>query len=246
MFRLVGYKQIWSFDFPVLLSFDSTKMKLLIYGVASWTGLITPVVSIFSVSCMKVCLRWTGMGLQGICLGVMDRFVWIWYGSPGNWSMPSKSSGYCSLICSFDLMILIFFGVSSWGIMGSEVVIMDSEFEFGWTSFMPCCCCVDVDCACMSFLGYSAALDMRFALGESTQAGVLYLEIVIERLPLITGGHCLLPLQCSSLLLQVVLCLCLTCNSCKHVNHYQWGWLNVLSILQYQYHSLLIWMYEHH
>ena len=65
------------------------------------------------------------------------------------WSMPSKSSGYCSLISSFDLMILIFF---SWGIMGLEVVIMDVEFEFGWTSFMPCCC-VDVDCACISFLG---------------------------------------------------------------------------------------------
>ena len=67
--------------------------------------------------------------------------------------MPSKSSEYCSLICSFDLMILIFFGVSSWGIMGFGVVIMDSEFEFGWTSCMPCYCRVDVDCACISILG---------------------------------------------------------------------------------------------
>ena len=66
--------------------------------------------------------------------------------------MPLKSSGYCSPICSFDLTILIFFSVSSQGIMGLEVVIMDSEFEFGWTSFM-LCCCVDVDCACISFLG---------------------------------------------------------------------------------------------
>ena len=67
--------------------------------------------------------------------------------------MSLKSSGYCSLICSFDLTILIFFGVSSQGIMGLEVVIMDSEFEFGWISFMPSCCCADVDCACISFLG---------------------------------------------------------------------------------------------
>ena len=33
------------------------------------------VVSIFSISCLKVCFRWTGMGLQGVCLGVMDGFV---------------------------------------------------------------------------------------------------------------------------------------------------------------------------
>ena len=136
-FRLVGSRQIWSFDFPVLLSFDSTKMKLLIHVVASWTGLITPVVSIFSIPCLEVCLRLTGMGLQGVCLDVMEGFVWIWYGSPGNQPMPSKSSGYCSLICSFDLTILIFFGVSSQHIMGLEVVIMDYEFEFGWTSCLP-------------------------------------------------------------------------------------------------------------
>ena len=33
LFRLVGSRQIWSFGFPVLLSLDSTKMKLLIHGV---------------------------------------------------------------------------------------------------------------------------------------------------------------------------------------------------------------------
>ena len=60
--------------------------------------------------------------------------------------MPWKSSGYCSLICAFDLMILIFLGVPSWGMMGLE-------FEVGWTSFTSCYCCVDVDCACISFLG---------------------------------------------------------------------------------------------
>ena len=75
LFRLVGSRQIRSFGFPVLLSFDYTKMKLLIHGVASWTSLITPVVSIFSISYLKVCLQWTGMGLQSVCLGVMDGFV---------------------------------------------------------------------------------------------------------------------------------------------------------------------------
>ena len=69
--------------------------------------------------------------------------------------MPSRSSGYCALICSFDLMILIFFGVSSQGSIGLEVVIKDSESG----------CCVDPDCA----------------------------EVVIERLSLMTAGHCLLP-----------------------------------------------------
>ena len=63
LFRLVGSKQMQSFGFPVLLSCDSTKMELLIHGVTSWTGLVTPAVSIFSISCLKVCLRWTGMGL---------------------------------------------------------------------------------------------------------------------------------------------------------------------------------------
>ena len=57
--------------------------------------------------------------------------------------MPLKSSGYCSWICSFVLMILIFFGVSSQGSIGLEVVIKDCEFG----------CCVDADSVCISFLG---------------------------------------------------------------------------------------------
>ena len=75
LFKLVTSKQMQNLDFPVLLSFDSTKMKLLIHGVASWTGLITPAVSIYSIPCLKFCFRWTGMGLQSVCLGVMDGFV---------------------------------------------------------------------------------------------------------------------------------------------------------------------------
>ena len=96
-----------------------------------------------SVGCLFRCNGW-------ICMDM----IWLTWES----AMPLKSSGYCSLICSFDLMILTFdlmiltfFSVSSQGIMGLEVVIMDSEFEFGLTSFMLCCHCVDIDCACISF-----------------------------------------------------------------------------------------------
>ena len=75
LFGLVGSTQKQSFGFPVFCLCHSTKMKLLIHGVAFLTGLITPAVSIFSISCLKVCLRWTCMGLQAVCLGVMDGFV---------------------------------------------------------------------------------------------------------------------------------------------------------------------------
>ena len=57
LFKLVGSKQIQSFSLPLLLSVDSTKMKLFIHGVASWTGLMTLAASIFSVSCQKVCFK---------------------------------------------------------------------------------------------------------------------------------------------------------------------------------------------
>ena len=120
LFRLVGSKQIQSFGLSVFLFVDSTKTKLLIHGVASWTGLITLTVSIFSISCLKICFRSTGMGLQGVCLGVIDGFVWIWYGSPGKQPMPLKSSGYCSWICSFvlddsDFLLCVFSGKYRFG-----------------------------------------------------------------------------------------------------------------------------------
>ena len=109
----------------------------------------------FLISCLKVCFKWTEMGLQGVCLGVMDGLVWIWYGSPWNWPMPLKSSGYCSWIWSFDFTILTLLGVFSWGTVEVEVGWMDVEF----------CCCRNVDCACISLLGWSAVLDMSVALG---------------------------------------------------------------------------------
>ena len=57
LFKLVGFKQIQSFGLPVLVSVDSTKTKLFIHGVTSWTDMVTLAVSIFSISCQKVCLR---------------------------------------------------------------------------------------------------------------------------------------------------------------------------------------------
>ena len=57
LFKFVRSKQIQSLGLPLLLSVDSTKMKLFFHGVASWTGLMTPVASIFSVSFRKVCFK---------------------------------------------------------------------------------------------------------------------------------------------------------------------------------------------
>ena len=47
LFKLVWSKQIQSLSLPLLLSVDSTKTKLFIHGVASWTGLMTQVASMF-------------------------------------------------------------------------------------------------------------------------------------------------------------------------------------------------------
>ena len=156
LLRLVGSRQIHSLGFPVLLSFVSTNTKPLIHGVASWTGLITPALSILSISCLKVSLRYTGMGLQGVCFGVTDGSEWMWYGSPGNLPIPSKSSGYSSLICSLVLTILIFFAVSPYCIMGPFCAIMYpwlANTDPDWAASVLCCCFMDPDCACISFLG---------------------------------------------------------------------------------------------
>ena len=87
------------------------------------------------------------MDLQGVCFGVMDASVQMWYDSSGNLPIPSKSSGYCSLICFLVLTILIFL-VVSYCIMGLELATTDPE----GASSVPCCCFMDTDCACTSFL----------------------------------------------------------------------------------------------
>ena len=64
LFILVGSKQILNFKFPSL-SFPSTSTKLLIHGVASWTGFRTPTLSILWISCWKASFKCTRIGLQG-------------------------------------------------------------------------------------------------------------------------------------------------------------------------------------
>ena len=99
LFRFVGSKQMCSFKLPSLfLLYTST--KLLIQGVASCTGLSTPVSSILSTSCLNASLRWTGIGWQGVCLGVTLGSICIWYGGPGKLPIPSKTSGYTHRIWS--------------------------------------------------------------------------------------------------------------------------------------------------
>ena len=232
LFQLVGSKQIWSFGLPVLLSVDSNKVKLFIHGVASWTGLMTPAASIFSISCQKVCSKWTGMGLQGVYLGVMDGLTWIWYGSPGNQPMPLKSSGYSSWICSSDFTILTLLGVFSWGTVEVEVGRMDVEF----------CCCGNVDCACISLLGWLAALDMSITLGEDTLIWVWHWEVVVRKLFLMTREHYLLPLQHRIPLWWDVLWLCLACR--RYIC--QWDQLSVLYTLWDLYCSLPILLFADH
>ena len=90
---------------------------------------MTPTLSILLISYLKVSLRCTGMGLQGVCFGVTCGSVQMWYGSPGNQPIPSNSSGYFSLICSLVLTILVFFAVSSCCIMGPFHTIMGLELS---------------------------------------------------------------------------------------------------------------------
>ena len=156
LLRLVWSRQMCSLDFPVLLSFVSTNMKTLMHGIASWTGLIPQALSILLISYLKVSLRYTSIGLQGVWFCEMGGSALMWYGSPGNLPIPSKSSGYCSLICSLVLTILIFLGVSSHCIMGLLCAIIGPELatvDPKWASSVPCYCFMDSDSTCTSFLG---------------------------------------------------------------------------------------------
>ena len=88
LLRLVGPRQLCSLGFPVLLTFVFANTRILIHGVALWTGFMTPALSILSISCLKISLRCTLMGLWGVCFSVTDGSVWMLYGLPGNLSIP--------------------------------------------------------------------------------------------------------------------------------------------------------------
>ena len=78
--------------------------------------------------------------------------------------------------------------------------------DFIYTLLLLCRCrlCMYLLFRIISCTGYESHL-----VGD-TQVWVLHPGVVTGKLSLMTGGHCLLPLQCKSLLLQVALCLCLT------------------------------------
>ena len=66
-------------------------------AVNPWGGFMywlqNPTFSILSFSCLKAFFKCTGICLQGVCLGVIIGSSCIWYGGPGDHSIPSKTSG---------------------------------------------------------------------------------------------------------------------------------------------------------
>ena len=81
LLRLVGSRHILSLRYPCL-SLSSTNTKLLIQGVAWFTGFKTSTCNILSISFLKASFEWTGIGWQGVCFGVSLGSTWIWYGIP--------------------------------------------------------------------------------------------------------------------------------------------------------------------
>ena len=69
LFKFVGSKHMHSLRFPNL-SLPSTKMKLLIQGVALSTGTSTPACSILFNSCWNISFKCIGIGWQGVYLEV--------------------------------------------------------------------------------------------------------------------------------------------------------------------------------
>ena len=96
LFRLVRFRQILSFKLPDL-SLPSTSTKLLIQGVASWTGFSTPACNILSTSCLKASFRWTGIGWQGVSFGVTLGSSCIWYGDLGIFQSSQRHWSNCSI-----------------------------------------------------------------------------------------------------------------------------------------------------
>ena len=158
LFRFVRSKHIWSLGFPCL-SVPSMNTKLLIHGVALCTGFRTPTFSILSTSHLKASLRCIGTGLQGVCLGDTFGSNWILYSPPGNFPIPSNTSGNLFKICSFVVITLL-----SSGIMW---VCEDYASTLWGKAFMICFSfvwCIFGFCG-FSCLGWSQELVSKLALG---------------------------------------------------------------------------------
>ena len=69
------------------LVFPLNKHKAVNAWVASCTGIKTPTFSILWISCLKVPFKGTGIGLHGVCLGVILESNCIWYG--GTWKVSN-------------------------------------------------------------------------------------------------------------------------------------------------------------
>ena len=97
LFKFVGSKQILCLRFPDL-SFNSTKTKLSIHGVASVTGFqhssLQHPVYLFLKCFLQMYWHWTTR-----CLFWLDaRSRCMVEGGPGNLPIPLKTSGYCLII----------------------------------------------------------------------------------------------------------------------------------------------------
>ena len=158
---MVGSKHMCRFK-PPNLSFPSTRTKLFIHGsVSSCNGFSIPALSIFLISCLKLSLRWTGTGQQGVCLGGMLGSSWILYGGPGILLMPSKTSGYCDRICSLLVISLL----TSWffAIIATGVWVATCCVDFWATAF-----CLDLwtdNLTDLVFFGWSKELVIKLVLG---------------------------------------------------------------------------------
>ena len=90
--KIGGIEADSKLNLPVL-SLPSTSTKLLIHGVASHTGFITPTLSILLISCITSSFKSTRIGLQCVWLGLMLGSNCMWYGDLESIQYPQKHLG---------------------------------------------------------------------------------------------------------------------------------------------------------
>ena len=159
LLRFVGSRHMCNFRLPDLF-LPSTRMKLLIHGVVSVTGLMTLAWSILSISFLKASLRWIGTGLHGVCFGVTFISTCMWYSKLGNLLIPLNTSRYLDNICS--LLVIVMTGSCF------RTVFLDLNALLGG-----CCFWSDTSCwdwwsfraVIFVFLGWSMVLVTRLAHG---------------------------------------------------------------------------------
>ena len=152
LFRLVGSKQMHSFKLPDL-SLSSTSTKLLIQGVASCTGLSTPVCNILSTSCLNTFLRWTGIGQQGDCLGVTLGSICIWHGGLQSCQSLQRHQGIHAESVLVTSLGTAYFHLGIWAATSCLGLWVDTS----------CFCTHNVY---LVFLGLSAELVIKFHMGR--------------------------------------------------------------------------------